>query len=400
MEPRENLEHQWPYLLSFLPAEEHLEKTARSWGAIRRKRAVDSAATLLRLALVYGFCGFSLRQTAAWAEASQVASLSDVALLKRFRKAADWLGHLLGSKLAERVMPVPANQTRVRLIDATTVSAPGSQGTDWRLHLDFDLGALAISEVQLSQVSGGESLLRYEFEPGELVIADRGYAHRSGLAHVVEGQAHFIVRLNWSAVPLQQPGGAAFDLLEAVRSLPEAQAGSFDVEIQLKSEEQIPAVPVRLIVLRKSEEAAQRAREKVLKEATKKGRKVRPQTLELASYVLLLTSTSAEDFSPEDVLEIYRFRWQVELVFKKLKGVLQLGELPAKDPQLARTFLFSKLLASLLLEELTMDYLSFSPWGFRLRLSTSALPVADPESSSLQPALRSSRPHTARHLDA
>ena len=90
MEARESLEHQWPYLLSFLPPEDVLEETARSFGAIQRLRAVDKASTLLRLALVYGFCGFSLRQTAAWAEAAEIATLSDVALLKRFRKAAAW----------------------------------------------------------------------------------------------------------------------------------------------------------------------------------------------------------------------------------------------------------------------------------------------------------------------
>ena len=106
MDAQESLENEWPYLLSFLPPEETLEATARSCGAIQRRRAVAEASTLLRLALVYGFCGFSLRQTAAWAEAADIASLSDVALLKRFRKTPDWLGHLLGVKLAERVTGV------------------------------------------------------------------------------------------------------------------------------------------------------------------------------------------------------------------------------------------------------------------------------------------------------
>ena len=377
MEPQESLEHEWPYLLSFLPDEQVLEATAKSWGAIQRKRAVDSASTLLRLALVYGFCGYSLRQTAAWAEAATVASLSDVALLNRFRKASDWLGHLLGVKLAERVTPVPSNQSRLRLVDATTVSAPGSKGTDWRVHLDFDLGAMAISEIQLTQVRGGESLLRYEFEPGELVVADRGYAHRSGLSHVLGGGAQFVIRLNSSAVPLQQRGGGEFDLLAAVRSLPDTAAVAFEIEVKPDKRHQIPALPVRLIALRKSEEAAEQARTKTLKEAARKSRAIQPKTLELAGYILVLTSTTQAELSPEEVLEIYRFRWQIELVFKRLKGLLRLDELPAKDPDLARTCLYAKLLAAILLEELTNSYLSFSPWGFRLRPKTTTIPLED-----------------------
>ena len=377
MEPTESLEHEWPYLLSFLPDDQVLEATAKSWGAIRRKRAVDSASTLLRLALVYGFCGYSLRQTAAWAEAAAVASLSDVALLKRFRKSSAWLGHLLGIKLAERVTPVPLKQSRLRLVDATTVSAPGSKGTDWRVHLDFDLGAMAISEIQVTQVRGGESLSRYEFEPGELVVADRGYAHRAGLSHVLDGGAQFVVRLNSSSIPLQQRGGGEFDLLAAVRGLPEAAAEAFEIEVKPDDRHQIPALPVRLIALRKSEEAAEQARTKAFKEASRKSKAVQPQTLELAGYVLVLTSTSEAELAPEEILEIYRFRWQIELVFKRLKSLLRLEDLPAKDPDLARTFLYSKLLAAILLEELTHSYLSFSPWGFRLRPRATAIALAD-----------------------
>lgn len=376
MRAKESLEHEWPYLLSFLPSEEVLEATARSYGAVQRLRRVDKASTLLRLALVYGFCGFSLRQTAAWAEAAEIASLSDVALLKRFRKTPDWLGHLLGVKLAERVTPVPSNATRLRLIDATTVPAPGSVGTDWRVHLDFNPGTLAISEIQVTGAEGGESLLRFDFDPGELVIADRGYAHRPGLVHVLKAGAQFIVRLNWSSVPLQQVGGGEFRLLETLRALPEAQVAAFDLEIAPQPREHLPAVPVRLAAVRKSEEAAEEARKKAMREAARRSKKLLPETLELAGYVLILTSTSATDFSPAEVLEIYRFRWQIELVFKRLKSLLQLDELPAKDPDLARTFLFSKLLAAILLEELTKDYLAFSPWGFRLRILSPTLSLA------------------------
>lgn len=379
MEAKESLEHQWPYLLSFLPSEEVLEATAKSYGAIQRRRAVDKASTLLRLALVYGFCGFSLRQTAAWAEATEIASLSDVALLKRLRKTPDWLGHLLAIKLAERVTPVPPLARRLRLIDATTVSAPGSTGTDWRVHLDFDPAALAISEIQLTAVEGGESFFRYEFDPGELVVADRGYSHRPSLVHVLEAGAQFIVRLNSSSVPLQRRGGGQFHLLEALRALPEAQAGEFELEIQPDPRENLSAVPVRLAAVRKSEEAAQESRTKLLREASRKGRKVQPETLELASYVLVLTSTSSADFSADEILEIYRFRWQIEIAFKRLKSLLQLDELPAKDPELARTFLYSKLLAALLLDDLTQSYLAFSPWGFRIRVPTPTLALAYPE---------------------
>ena len=110
-----------------------------------------------------------------------------------------------------------------------------------------------------------------------------------------------------------------------------------------------------------------------------KAARFQPETAELASYVLVLTSTSSADFSADQILEIYRFRWQIEIAFKRLKSLLQLDELPAKDPELARTFLYSKLLAAILLDDLTQSYLAFSPWGFRIRAPTPALALAYPE---------------------
>jgi hypothetical protein len=91
---------EWELLRSALPAVD-LEKSLRETGGSQRRRAVRSAETLLRLALVYGFCGLSLRQTAAWAQVQEIAELSDVALLKRLRCCSDWLSRLLGAKLAE-----------------------------------------------------------------------------------------------------------------------------------------------------------------------------------------------------------------------------------------------------------------------------------------------------------
>lgn len=368
MDAKAILEYQWPYLLSFFPAHPELEASAYQTGALRRRRAVDSASPLLRLALAYGFCGLSLRQTAAWAETIGFASLSDVALLKRLRGAADWMGFLLASKLAERAgtPPAAAPCSRVRLVDATVVSRPGSTGTDWRVHLGYNLSALAIDSVELTDFRGGETLTRFRFQPGELVLGDRGYAHRAGLHAVRHAGADFIVRMGWQNLPLADSQNGRFDLFAALRSLPEAEPGSFVVMLPGQSAA-TPALPLRLVALRKSEAAAQQAREKLLRDRRKKGGLPDPRSLEAAGYIFLLTSVPATRLGDNQVLDWYRFRWQIEMAFKRLKGLLQLGLLPAKDTQLARTIIYSKLLAALLLDDFTERFLSFSPWGYRLR---------------------------------
>lgn len=360
------LEYQWPYLLGCLPPAEELESSAKELGALRRKRGVPSAEALLRLALAYGFCGLSLRQTAAWAEVAGVAKVSDVALLKRLRASTEWLGHLLFLKLAESAPPPPRSTLRLRLFDATTISRPGSTGTDWRIHLGFDLSSFSIDHIELTDSRGGESLTRFDLQKGEIAVGDRGYAHRRGMYSVRSSGADFIVRLNWQNVPLKTPDGETFDLLAFLRQLPEAQSGDCEVVVAASARDKLPDWPARLVAVRKSEAAAEAARTKVLKERSKKSRNVDPRTLEAAGYIFVLTSLPPDVLTATQVLETYRFRWQVELAFKRLKSLLHLGNLPARDPPLARSFIFAKLLAALLLEDFTDKFLGFFPWGYRL----------------------------------
>ena len=82
------------------------------------------------------------------------------------------------------------------------VSAPGNTSADWKIHLGFDLGSLTISQVKLTDFRGGESLKRFKFSPGDVVVADRGYSRRGELATVIRQGGDFIIRLNWANVPM------------------------------------------------------------------------------------------------------------------------------------------------------------------------------------------------------
>ena len=115
------------------------------------------------------------------------------------------------------------------------------------------------------------------------------------------------------------------------------------------------------MVLRKSPEDTEKSRRKLLQAAKKKGHTVDPRTLEAAAYLFVLTSMSAEQFSAAQVLEVYRFRWQIEMAFKRFKEILPLRRIPVKDPDLAKTYLYANLLAALLTEDLARDFLAFSP---------------------------------------
>jgi hypothetical protein len=81
-------------------------------------------------------------------------------------------------------------------------------------------------------------------------------------------------------------------------------------------------------VIRKSAQATERARRKIMPKSQQGGPTPKPDTLRYADYVMVFTTLPREAFSAAEIAQWYRTRWQIELVFKQLKSLAQLGTCP------------------------------------------------------------------------
>jgi Transposase DDE domain len=356
----------WPEVSAHFPAKFDLEATARSRGAFTRKREIKNAETLLRLALAYGGCGMSLRETCAWAEAGGIASLSDPSLIERLCKAAPWLGDLVAALIAEQTK-VPAGRWggyRLRALDGTSICQPGADRTTWRLHVGYDLATGQVDQLELTDLHGAENLQRLTYRPGDVVLADRCYARPRDLRPVMDAGADFIVRTGWNSLRLLQPNGEPFDLFAALAAQVE-QEGEVQVRIDEGTKGTPPSEPLtlRLVIRRKAPEQVEAELKRLLKDAKKRGKQPDPRSLEAAKYILLLTSLPADAFRPTDILAIYRFRWQIELAFKRFKSLAGLDLLPAKKPELARAWIYARLIVAIIAEQIAGQVPDSSPSG-------------------------------------
>jgi hypothetical protein len=248
---------------------------------------------------------------------------------------------------------------RWRIVDATTVQEPGATGIDWRVHYVVGLPSLACDFVSVTSVRGGETFCRIPVRPDDVLLGDRGYSHRAGVAWVLSQGGAVIVRHQGANFPLRDRAGQDFDLLGALRGLQAHQPGTWSVEFQHEGR----TWAVWLHAVRKSAAAAEQAKEELRQE---RGRSLQAATLELAEYVVVLTSIPPQELSALQVLSLYRGRWQIELVFKRLKSLLGFGELAKYDPDSAKAWLQAKLLTALLIEQLEREAFFFSPWGYPL----------------------------------
>jgi len=341
----------WSRLQTRLGGPRALAASARRHKAFLRARGVPDPGTLLRLAMMYGPGGQSLRVAAALAEAEGLADLSDVALQNRLKKAADWLQALCQDYLHEVAADLAPEQSGdvLRLIDASVFTGPG--GKAWRLHLCYAPCATRMVQACLTPMKQGERLDRVPIQPRELRVGDRGYPQPDGLRETREAGADVLVRLTWNSLHLLDEKQRPLDWQRLFRRA--QRDGKLEMAVLVsKPRGRFPPLPLRLIMIRKPPQAAMKARVKARRQNQKDGRsRIDPRTLAAADFLILLTSLDAQAFPVHRVGGLYRLRWQVELAFKRLKSLLHMDALRAKDPDLARAWLYAHLLFALLVEE-------------------------------------------------
>jgi hypothetical protein len=202
-------------------------------------------------------------------------------------------------------------------------------------------------------------LNRLSIAARELIIADAGYCSIPGIEYVHQRGADVLVRVNPQSFVGYSSHGRRLSVLPQLQTLSKVgQYGEWWVVLH----GQDSSFAGRLCAVRKSDDAIQQAHRRLHRKASKKQMSPRPGTLEFAKYVLVFTTRSSG--SAAEVLELYRMRWQIELVFKRLKSLAQLGHVPKYDDRSSRAWVYGKLLVALLTQKLIRIGRTISPWGY------------------------------------
>jgi len=351
---------EWRVIESLLPAA--WREAAREQGAFRRARYMTDPASLLRLLLFHAVNDGGLRETVAQARAAGIAEMSQVALLKRLRTSGAWLAWICsGLCRALREEPRLPRGMRPRAVDSTTVQGPASKGTEWRVHYALDLRTLTCDWFELTDAHGGELLERTPMQKGDVLLGDRNYLRPAAVRAAVDAEAHVLLRLRWTHSAMFDSGGREFHALSHARRLKVGQVGDWPVSLRDPKGKPIAG---RVVATKLPAPVAARAERRAATTSTKKSKQPDPRSLEAAHFVMIFTTLPAALLTAAAVLELYRFRWQIELAFKRLKQLLKLGRLPHKDPRAAASWILAKLVIAMLLETLYRNALAISPWGF------------------------------------
>jgi len=313
-------------------------------GALSRLREAKSADHLLRAMLLYAAVG-SFRTAAALAKASGLMNITPEGLFYRMKIAETFLENVLLSLTDPVTAPVGF---RIYVVDATVLTGPGSKGTDWRIHVGYDPVRGLPSSVYVSDAHVGESLSHHPLAPGHLALGDRAYGTARNVHFAREAGADVLVRVTHGNMRLYAQPSQAMNWDDFAREVPVTGAVSWNVRMPVPPEDAghgwntanaIAWHDVRLVGVRNRE----------------------------GEVVWLLTSLTRGQMSDEEVCEVYRVRWQIELYFKRLKSIGDLDLVTSRDGPTAKAAILAKLILLVLAGLLCEEESAFSPYGYRIR---------------------------------
>jgi hypothetical protein len=335
-----------------LPA--NLESKAIELKAWSRQREVRSIGDLLRALLVLAALGYSFQRLAMWATLKGIAHISERAWRKRMQQSAVWIAWLLCELLSVQSTPSwlqtgKQRANRILLIDATRLRIAGGTGDDVRLHWSYDLLSGQTQEVAISDRHQAEGLGWFKLQAGDITVTDAGYAVGSTVAIVLKQHADAITRTTASHLRLETEKGERIDLKSRLKRQPYGKARHLMGWVNAPDGERYP---VRFVAYRLPKEVAVQAQERKRQRLReKRGKNFNQELVWWAGWILLVTTLPLESWSDEEVAQLYRARWQVELVFKRLKQGLNWHGVSIKDWDHLSTLVQLKLIVWCLQEQ-------------------------------------------------
>lgn len=316
----------------------NLDETAEREGVLKRKRGLRSAEDLLKILFLYACSSFSFRILAAAACALGIADISDTAWRKHFAKAAPFLNGILQAMLSVLVPAADASAFKgvknVLLVDASTVRQEGAQQNQQRIHMCYSLNENRMKQVKVTDKHTAESLSHFAFQSGDLVMADAGYGTAKNYIYAQEQGAEVILRITPKNFCLYDADGEKIHLIDILKKAEGQHAEWVDVFGFCRYEKK--SALVRVIANKMPEKQAEKARKRTKHRAVKNQQKIGRDTLFCAGWLVLITSLSAE-YCGEEIVYLYKSRWQVELLFKRFKQNFSITTLKAGGTAYAET---------------------------------------------------------------
>ncbi len=274
-------------------------------------------------------------------------SLSKVALHRRFNEQSlDFLKLVLADQIAAKLELAQEKCwqpfTRVMIGDSTKFSLPEEYKAHYpgygnfvpaimNMQYSFDLKQgdwenLEFTKATQNDQSHSKKTLHH-IHKGDLHIRDLGYVTTDYLARVVSTKAFFINRLHPQWKPVQCDTGKPINWTALYQKMESLKDNHFETMITIKKGKD--TFDCRLIAVTVPEQVwAERIRKAQIRAKSQRVT-LSDEYKARCRFSIFITNVEKETLKATDIIQLYRLRWQIELIFKTWKSLTGIHQVKA-----------------------------------------------------------------------
>ena len=308
----------------------------------------------------------SLQQHAFCIYDDHNVKVSKQAIDKRFNdKAVQFIKKLfenfLNHSLDRELMPSDLDKefSAIRIMDSTEFKLPASLAKEFpgysgdgtascaAIQFEYDvmsrqIKCMSLENARVSDKTYADKRME-DIQPKELIIRDLGYYSIDSYKKIEQQKAFYVSRLK-AQIAIYDKTDKGYQLLswsEIIALIKKSKEKCFDKTVYIGSEKK---KPVRLMAWL-LDEAAQNKR--LQQKKNRKG-KLNEKDEIWSQLNVFITNIAFEKITPQQAYNLYKIRWQIELVFKVWKSILKINLIRKMKPDRFRCYVYSKLLWVLL----------------------------------------------------
>lgn len=246
-----------------------------------------------------------------------------------------------------------SDYNHVRIKDSTTFKVPDNLSANFggngcglagiTIQYEYDLKTGKVLDLNITAASRNDQRDAGETSESicenDLILRDMGYFTTSVLSKIKEKKAFFLFRLP-ATVNVYDEKGVEIDFKKLHAYMLKNRIDKIDKHVFIGQDR----LPVRLAIGLVPPSVYQERMRRKEKEEKKKGRKSKERTLVMLNFNLFVTNADSEKLPSEKIMPLYRFRWQVELMFKNWKSVFSIHTLQKMKEERYLTMLYFRLI--------------------------------------------------------
>jgi len=291
---------------------------------------------------------------------------------KKTVKCEAWLTYILNEVLPKTKQSatdkILLTNRSINLIDGSCVKQEGVKGEVIRIHMNYSLSNRRMDETIVTDNHTAESFKLFNIIPGNIYIADAGYGKGKNFEYITSHQGDAILRITPDNVSFaKDPSGKEKIDMSAELNI---SKDIFELHCHIHTENK-RYIPVRVIASRLPEDKIAETIKRKKRKAQQNRTAIKETTLIYAQWTIIITSLD-DNNSASDILKLYRTRWQVELLFKRIKQFFNITRVKAATVQHSKVLILIWLIAWALIERevvaaetcLTQNHIDMSLYSY------------------------------------